>query len=45
MSNKNSSNNNIFVKIMAAVLAFLMIGSVGFTVVYYLIQMYVLKGA
>ncbi len=38
MSRKNNGSNGILVKIMAGILALLMIGSVCFTLIYYLIQ-------
>ena len=38
MSKKNKSGNNIFVRLMAGILALLMVGSMCFTLVYYLIQ-------
>ncbi len=38
MSKRNNGSNGIFVRIMAGILALLMLGSVCFTLVYYAIQ-------
>lgn len=38
MSKRNNGGNSIFVKVMAGILALLMVGSMCFTLIYYLIQ-------